>query len=322
METRTTDINSLIKRLEMLKSSIALNDADDILYQLSKLKKSDIADLEQQIISEVNQLIQLIEKKDFGIAMKVITDMLQKFNTITKWVDPVVEGLRTEVQLLAGEISALENELADTEKVIHNFEVQHTKELGEIIMKILALRRQIAERNAKNNPTDAPAQEQYKEAQQEEQQYESNYNEALKTPMQSLTEEQLNELKSKFRKISKMTHPDLVDKQFLKEATELFIKAKKAKDDNDLAIINEILEYLETGKPFTLRHETLTEKDTLHKESIRLRQVIKQLQKKIEELKNNETYQTIITIPDWNSYFSNTKATLEIEAKKLQGQIK
>src|SRR5665213_3391073 len=159
METRTTDINSLIKRLEMLKSSIALNDADDILYQLSKLKKSDIADLEQQIISEVNQLIQLIEKKDFGIAMKVITDMLQKFNTMTKWVDPIVEGLRTEVKLLAGEISSLESELADTEKIIHDFEVRHTKELGELIMKILAMRRKMAAHNAKNKPEDITAQE-------------------------------------------------------------------------------------------------------------------------------------------------------------------
>jgi hypothetical protein len=183
------------------------------------------------------------------------------------------------------------------------------------------LRSRIAAQKAKNNPEDASAKSEYKEAKEEEEQFEGTYKEALKKPVKELTKEQMEELKSKFRKISHLAHPDKVDKAHEKEAAELFMRAKQAKDENDLDTINEILEHLETGKPFTLRHETLTEKDTLLKESKRLRQIIKQLEKKKNTLVSNETYQTIISIKDWNTYFTETKARLEKELKKLENEV-
>ena len=125
-------------------------------------------------------------------------------------------------------------------------------------------------------------------------------------------------MKTKFRKITKLTHPDLVDKKFEKEATELFIKAKAAQEKNDLATITEILEYLETGKPFKLKDETLTESVALRTETKRLRFVIGQLTQKVAAIKTSETYQTITQIGNWNDYFNDIKTRLETELKNLE----
>lgn len=43
------DLNTLIKRPEILKNGIAINDMDDIEFQLKKLKKIDISLQEQKI---------------------------------------------------------------------------------------------------------------------------------------------------------------------------------------------------------------------------------------------------------------------------------
>lgn len=98
------------------------------------------------------------------------------------------------------------------------------------------------------------------------------------------------------------------------------MRAKRAKDESDLETINEILEHLMTGKPFTLRHETLTEKDALLNESKRLRNIIRQLEKKKNALVSNDTYQTIIKIRDWNQYFADIKVKLEEELRNLEKQ--
>ena len=316
-----TDINAFLKRLENLKNGIALNDADGIELAWKKLKNWPVSALDNNTLVELSELFKMLERKDYGEAMELITTMRQPYSTLTKWTNPVIEGLRAEIQALIREINKTENDVADIEAVIHDFELRHNKELGDVILKILKLRSRLAAQKAKENPKDDTAKNEYTEARQEEEQFEGTYKEALKKPIKELSKEQLEELKRKFRKISKMSHPDVVDKVFEKEAAEIFMRAKQAKDENDLDTINEILEHLETGKPFTTRHEKLTEKDALLTESKRLRQVLKQLEKKKIALTSNETYQTITQIKDWNTYFIETKERLEKELKKLQKQI-
>jgi len=109
-----------------------------------------------------------------------------------------------------------------------------------------------------------------------------------------------------------------VDKKFEKQAAELFDKAKKAKDNNDLRTLKEILSYLINGTPFSLKQETITEKEALKKEADHLRGVILQLKNKLNVTLNSETYKTIISIPNWDAYFIETKGKLQHELENLK----
>jgi len=318
MPVNTTDVTTLLKRLEVLKNVIALQDADDIDYQAAKIKTANEGATEKDIAGEIDAILKLVDNKAYGDAMHKISGLLQRYNTISKWTDPEIQGLQAEIRALAAQISNLEGELGDIEKTIRTFEVRHTQELGEVVLKILSIKSRLAANKARQQPENDTVREEYQQAQTEEETYKGTYRETLANPIPQLDEDRQKELKTKFRKITKLTHPDLVDKQFEKEATGLFIKAKNAQEKNDLAAIAGILEYLETGKPFKLKDETLTESIALRTEAKRLRYLAEQLTQKITLIKTSETYQTIAEIGDWNTYFSDIKTKLEGELGALE----
>ena len=320
-KTQTIDLTLLLKRLEIIKNVIAIQDGDDIEYQTNKLKKMLEAVSENQLILDINILVRHIDNKGYGDAMRMLNDLLQKYNTITKWQDPEVQGLQTEVRSLSATISNLENELSDIEKFIHEFEVKHSETLGELILRILDIKKKIAAEKAKDRPFDDSATQDYENAKDEEQQYKGEYEATKKTPMYLLTEEQEQELKSLFRKISKLTHPDCVDKKFEKEAGNLFMKAKEAKNTNDLEALREIYSYLITGTPFRQKDESINEKEVLKQEVQNLRSLVATLQEKIIQIKTADTYQIIIAIEDWNTYFSETKEKLKREFERLEREM-
>lgn len=313
-----TDLTTIIKRLEILKNCIAIQDSDDIIYQRNKLKRITSQVLNSEYQKNLEEILNFLDNNSYSDAMRRISDILDKYSTITVWTDPEVQGFKLEIRALSLQLSSLEDELADIEKSTHEFEVEHNRQLGELILRILFLKRFLAEKKAKKRPDDKAAQEQYEEAKKEEGEYKNIFEEIKKNPIQALSAEEELELKRKFRAITKLTHPDTVDEHFLNEATELFIKAKQAKDANDITTIIDILNYLERGKPFKLKHETITEKDILKNEAEKLRKVIKQKLQKIMDIKHSESYKTIIELIDWATYFEDIKQKFKIELEQLE----
>ena len=165
MPATTTHITAILKRLEVIKNVIALQDTEDITYQADKLKKINENTPEPEIASEINKVLKLVETKAYGDAMQMIAAILQRYNTISKWTDPEIQGLQAEIRALSAQISALEGELGDIEKTIHEFEVRHTQELGEIVLKILNIKSKIAANKAKQQPENHEAKQEYQKAQ-------------------------------------------------------------------------------------------------------------------------------------------------------------
>ena len=78
--------------------------------------------------------------------------MAKRFNSnLTHFIETEISVLKLEIKELELEISTLDNEKAEIEKLIHEFEIKHTKELGEIILEILRLRKEKAEKEVKLN---------------------------------------------------------------------------------------------------------------------------------------------------------------------------
>jgi hypothetical protein len=296
----TFNINAIIKRIELIKSLITLEEEDIITEQLIKLE-------EFRSNEKVNELINLLKNKSYGEAIILIEIFITLHKQLTFWKDPEIDALILEAKALEVEINNLSDNKADLEKIVHEFGIRHNQELGNLIIKLLQFRKE----NAKGTPEEEETEQDYNSYHEE---FESSkHNEVAK-----LTEEEENELKSKYRKASKLCHPDLVSEEQKELATKIFAELSNAYEKNDIVKIREILENLENGNFFIAKSEAINEKELLKTEIEKLRLRIKEIKEQIQAIIESSTYETIISIDNWDEYFSNAKKELGLQLNELE----
>ena len=215
-------------------------------------------------------------------------------------MDAEIGALKIEIRILELQVQALESDRADIEKTLHEFSVQHTLRLGDLILQLLNHQRECAKTEAERAETNA-----------DYEQYNRDYTEIRQQPRTDLTDEEARELKQKYRKAAQLCHPDVVAEALKAHAERLFTELKTASDNNDLARVSEILDALERGEPLASRTEVVTEKSLLRHERSRLQAIIGSLTDTLTMLQNLAEYQTICRIDDWESYFSQKRAELQ-----------
>jgi len=302
------DWGKLVIRLETLLNVIRLEDEDDILYQTKKIKIL----LLDAPPPEVVTILELIAKQKNQESVIQLTALLQKLRQITTWQDPEIPALQLEIRSLEWQLSSLEDEKLDIEKQIHIFDIKHNLELGELIISILKLKKQIAE--FEND------EEKIAEASQDYAEYEQSFEESKTKELKELSEAEQKELKNKFRQASKLCHPDKVPDEQKKLAEQTFIELKTAYEANDLATVNRILSDLEKHI-FASNSVVLTQKEKLVTHLSILSQKRQQLEEILLSLKNSEAYLKISHIQDLNVYFSETKSALLRVKEDLETQI-
>jgi hypothetical protein len=287
------DLAKIIKRLELIKTFVILEDEEGIAEQMQKLEQLKINEIVKQILIFLND-------KSYGKAIEAIELFLNSNQQIGFYIDPELEGLKLEAKLLEAEVNSLSNEKADLEKLIHEFGVRHNQELGELIKKILYSRKE----KAKGTPLQEEAESDYNQYTHE---YEINKDDKVI----ELSDEERMELKQKYRKASKLCHPDVVSEDQKELADKLFTELTIAYEKNDLLKVREILENLEKGHFFTNKSDAINEKVLLKSEIQKFRLRIIELKGHLQTIKNNETYKLITSIDDWDDYFLNTKRKLK-----------
>ncbi len=302
------DWGKFVIRLETLLNVIRLEDEDDILYQTKKIKTL----LLDAPPSEIITILELIAKQKYQESVIQLTALLQKLRQITTWQDPEIPALQLEIRSLEWQLSSLEDEKLDIEKQIYVFEIKHNLELGELIISILKLKKQIAE--FEND------EEKIAEASQDYAEYEQSFEESKTKELKELSEAEQKELKNKFRQASKLCHPDKVPDEQKKLAEQTFIELKTAYEANDLATVNRILSDLEKHI-FASNSVVLTKKEKLVSHLSILSQKRQQLEEILLSLKNSEAYLKISHIQDLNVYFSETKSALLRVKEDLETQI-
>ena len=78
---------------------------------------------------------------------------------------------------------------------------------------------------------------------------------------------------------------------------------------------------LESGKLFQSNADTISEKEKLKTILEQLKANLKRIEKEIIELKNNETFEVINNITNWDNYFTTTKEQLKEELNDLTLEI-
>jgi hypothetical protein len=217
--------------------------------------------------------------------------------------------MQLEINTLGTEISSLEDEKAEIEKWLYAFNIRYNQELGELVLKILELRKERLQEEAQKDPSKA---KDAQEAEADYQEFNQSFKESKKHHINDLDEEQEAELKQKYRKASKLCHPDVVSEEQAELAKEVFQRLKNAYEVNDLDAVTQILSDLEKGI-FTDKTTNVSEKQKLNVILSQLRINRDDLEKQLIALKESETYQTILKIEDWDVYFAEMKVRLQKE---------
>lgn len=296
-------LDKIIKRLEVVKNLILLEDIDDLQLITKKL-------LIYKFNVDINTIIYCIQGKEYGKAISTIQVFISNYQQLSIWNDPEVAGIKLEIRILESQINAFDNEKIELEKMLSDFQHRHTLELGKLILEILQLRKI----KFKNQPREKETEEDF-----------DNYKEQFEIEKQKiqfvLTEEEKLDLKKKFRKATTFCHPDKVNDEQKQEAERIFINLKKAYDEHDVEKVNQILKDLESGKLFQSNSDTTSEKEKLKIILENLKANLNRIEKEIIELKTNETFEIINNITDWDNYFTETKEQLKDELNNLTLEI-
>ena len=299
METSNIDISKITKRLQLIKTLISLEEEDEIDLHIAKLQ-------EYVLLIDIKNIVECLKNKLYSKAVIAIETFIDKHNSITVYVDPEIEALRLEIKSLETEFNHLSDEKADLEKLIHQFGIRHNDELGNLLLKILQHRME----KAKGTPKQKETEEDYKN-------YEKQFEATKKEKVVSLTDEEQKELKDKYRKASKLCHPDVVSDGQKEFATKLFSELSSAYEKNDLEKVKEILSNLEKGNFFVNKSDTITEKQLLLSEIEKLRLKVKELKEEIDFISSSDTYKSIVSINNWDQYFEDAKKALQLQLKQF-----
>lgn len=300
-------LNKIIKRLEILKNYILLDDIEELRKESQKLKEYDFN-------ADLSEIINDLRNNEFASAIYKIENFISKNLQLTTWTDPLIAALKLEVKNLENQLTAYDNEKIELEKLLAEFQHRHTLELGDIILEILKLRKQ----KYKEDKT------KYQEAVDDEKQYQEQVNTEKEKELFELTDEQKIELKKKFRKAVVLCHPDKFNNEpleFQKQAEEISKELNEAHAKNDLQKVAEILANLEKGILSTNKGNEITDRDKLRDTINRLRDKVKILEDEIISIKKSDVFTTISSISDWSVYFNTTKERLQKELQYLLEEL-
>lgn len=297
-------LDKIIKRLEILKNYVILEDLDDIERETTKLQAFNF----QQ---DINQITQTLGQHQFSTAIGLIDTFINNHQAVIVYNDVDLVALKLEIRQLEHQLNAYDNEKIEIEKLLAEFHHRHTKELGEYISRLLHLRKLLSQ----GDP------EKYAEAVQDEAEYHEQIEIENAKTIFELDDQQRQDLKKAYRKASQICHPDRVSEDMKDVAEQIFIQLNQAYEQNDIATVNKILAELEQGI-FAPRSETVSEKSQLQGIITQLKFKIAQIETDIFALKDNETYQTISEIDDWDEYFNQIKEQLINEIAKLEQKLK
>jgi hypothetical protein len=285
-------MQNIIKRLEIIRSSIPLEDIEIIELQTLKLSKMEIDD-------EVQNILNHIDNSNFSPVIDLITNYINRFSGLQIYTNPRISGLKLELKLLEKEFLKLSDRKSSIENLINEFNHQFILRVGELLSKVLRKR---AEKEAKNR---SEAEEEFKNFREEFQQEQKK--EELK---KIITKEEQKSLKKLYREASKICHPDIVPEDKRSEAEEIFKELNEAYSINDLEKVSEILENLKTGN-FGTGSEKIEDFELLQRKVSDLKAKIEKIKNEISELESDETYFKIVDLDDWEIYFSEVEESLK-----------
>ena len=300
-------LSKIIKRLEIIKNYIILEELEDLDGEIRKIIPFDFDDKISEIIHEVKQ-------QNFGSAIKKIETFITLSQSMVTWIDYELEGIKIELKILENELAALEGEKKSIEKLLADFIHQYTRELGDVVLEILYIKSLLVEDD----------EVEYEKAKQEEEDYRQQVDEEEKKLKFELNEEEKGELKKMYRKGVFKCHPDLFQnegQEVIDMVTEIYKSLDEAYDKQDLNEVKRIMDMLENNSFMNFKKKESNDKIKLASKKEFLRNKITKLKVDLNNLRESEKYIEIIQIEDFNQYFKNLRQQLKDHLSSLRNTL-
>lgn len=304
------------KRLNVIYGLIQLEDYSDILPHIIKLKEFELTEPIQEILTE-------LENTKWFTASNKIIDYLKRSQAITVFKDIEVDELLWKIKYLELEIVALENEKTTILKIISDFVHIYTIKFGELISKILKLKKEKLQASGNKRY------EEYKKAEETYQNFKQDFNREQEKEKDyiHLSDDDKEDLKKAYRKAASMCHPDVIANKFpndiekQKKAEELFKILNEANSKNDLKTVIQILENLENGIfDFQQEGTSSTKREVLEARLAYLKEKLEALRSDLIGLRTDKTYRQVIDIQDFDSFYKLEEERLNAELNLLENQ--
>jgi DNA repair exonuclease SbcCD ATPase subunit len=126
-------MQKIIKRLELIKNSIALEDEEIIEIQLIRLQQMELDEPVRAIINSIN-------RREFSSVITDIDRYIDQFRGMVVYEDGELYGLRLELKVLEGQVEELADQRNDLQFQLDQFNYHYQLQLGELIQGILKVR--------------------------------------------------------------------------------------------------------------------------------------------------------------------------------------
>ena len=300
-------LSKIIKRLEIIKNYIILEELEDLDGEIRKIIPFDFDDKISEIIHEIKQ-------QNFGSAIKKIETFITLSQSMVTWIDYELEGIKIELKILENELAALEGEKMSIEKLLADFIHQYTRELGDVVLEILYIKSLLVEDD----------EVEYEKAKLEEEEYRQQVDKEEKKVKFELTEEEKGELKKMYRKGVFKCFPDLFQnesQEVIDMFTEIFKSLNEANEKQDLNEVRRIIDMLDNNSFMNFKKKESNDKIKLASKKEFLRSKITKLKVDLNNLRESEKYIEIIQIEDFNQYFKNLRQQLKDHLSSLKNTL-
>ena len=324
----TNGIISKMKEKEDLKKE--LKSLESKLQELVEQKTeylNDIEEFNREYNLHLGELIkEILNLKKEILYKKTIKQQKQK----VKYQEDIqtFQESKETIDELKSTIGELEDALESIDEDDENYDelIKAYRELKVEIKKLedeLELQEEELEK-AKEFIEDETIEQEYEEVKSHYEEFESEYEHIKESIENSLTlnEEEKKELKSLYKQAARLCHPDIVPDELKEKAHELMQKLNDAYSKKDISKVKEILHSLQNGTSFEVSSETIEDKELIRAKIKEYLKNIETIQSEIEEIKEDETYQTIVTLDDWDGYFEELRGGLEAEKGRLEEEAR
>ena len=132
-------MQQILKRLELIKTAIILEDAEIIELQIIKMASLVLDD-------EAKQIIELLKSDDYDMAVGKIEIYIEQNKNVVPYEDKEVGKLRQELKKLETKLQTLSETKNTYQNDIEAFNREYNLHLGDIIAKILKMKKKILQK--------------------------------------------------------------------------------------------------------------------------------------------------------------------------------
>lgn len=289
----------LLKRLEIVRAAMALEDESLLALQLPALQAAltqmDAATSAHAALAEI---IRLLQGRHYPEAVARIGAFLSAQTALVGYLDEQQTALRFELAGLEREITTQTLERDEMLEKMERFNRAFLTQCGAPLQEIFRLREAIArlelEKLRRAAEEDEALYQALAEAQAARQAFEedkekSEAAQAAEPPAAELDADEEARLKKAYRRASQLCHPDRVAAEFQAQAEALFKTLGQAYKRRDVAEVERILAQLQRGV-FTAASEALTDRDALQARIHELRASIDALNAEIAAIAADDTW--------------------------------